>query len=98
MTTLVMPRLTGSRLSARDLVDQISSQPLCGETIVLDALPMHAASQSYADELVLQILDRGEAARFEVHGATERFARHLEVSAQVRGVSDRISVTARPGT
>lgn len=96
MTTLVMPRLSGSRLSARQLAEQLPVDALNDETVVLDARPMDAASQSYADELVLQILGSGRAGKFEIYGATARFARHLAVSADVRGVADRIKVTARP--
>lgn len=95
MTTLVMPRLTGSRLSARNLAEQLPVEPLREDTVVLDARPMNAASQSFADELVLRILGENRASQFEVHGATKRFAEHLKVSAQVRGVADRINVTAR---
>lgn len=95
MTTLVMPRLSGSRLSARNLAEQLPVEALKEQTVVLDARPMDAASQSFADELVLRILGDGRASRFEVHGATARFAQHLNVSAQVRGVADRINVTAR---
>lgn len=95
MTTLVMPRMSGSRLSARNLAEQLPIETLNAGTVVLDASPMDAASQSYADELVLRILASGRAAKFEVHGATTRFARHLTTSAEVRGVSDRINVTVR---
>lgn len=95
MTTLVMPRLSGSRLSARSLAEQLPVEALGEETVVLDARPMDAASQSFADELVLRILGEDRATRFEVHGATARFARHLNVSAKVRGVADRINVSVR---
>lgn len=94
MTTLIMPQLSGSRRSARALTESLPKDHLSG-TVVLDATPMEAASQSYADELVLSILASGRAAKFEVHGATDRFAQHLNTSARVRGVSDRICVTAR---
>lgn len=95
MTTLVMPRVSGSRLSARSLAEQLPVECLKEETVILDASPMEAASQSYADELVLRILACERASRFEVHGATARFAKHLVNSARVRSVEDRLNVTVR---
>jgi len=94
MATLEMPRLTGSRLSARQLAEQLPATTM-GDCVVLDARQMEAASQSFADELVVQVFVNRAASTFEVIEPTQRFARHLLVSAQNLGYADRLKLVAR---
>lgn len=94
MQTLEMPRLTGSRQSARSLAEQLPEDLGYGE-VTLDATSMNAASQSFADEIIAQVLHSRPGVSLRVVGATGRFARHLQVSAEVQGVEDRLSVDVR---
>ncbi len=93
MSTLEMPRLTGSRLSAQELADQLPAG--AGDVVTLDARAMEAASQSFADEIIFQVLVNRGASQLEVLLPTERFARHLSVSAMKQGLAGHLRIVSR---
>ncbi|MEH0110558.1 hypothetical protein V6N00_12680 [Tersicoccus sp. MR15.9] len=63
--------------------------------ITIDATGMAAASQSFADELVVQLLRERPTTHLTVLGPTERFARHLTATAGRLGVQDRLTIAPR---
>ena len=95
MSNIVMPRLAGTRERAVNLTQGLPAD-LHDAVVSIDASDVVAAAQSFADELCKQILEVRHAARLEVHCATPRFANYLNSSAQVRGLTDRLSVDVQP--
>ena len=95
MASIVIPRLAGTReraeLLSSDLPDSLEQS-----AVTIDAQTVASASQSFADELCKQILVKRNAHLLEVHKASPRFARFLNESARLRGVSDRLIVDVRP--
>ncbi|MGP5291944.1 hypothetical protein ACTXL6_17960 [Brachybacterium tyrofermentans] len=87
------PRLVGSRSSA---VERFAHLPRAGVgTVFLRCERMEAASQSFADETVAQVLCARNTRQRVVIAPTTRFARHLQGASLRRGVADRLEVTLR---
>lgn len=95
MSSLVIPRLAGSRERAVDLTSGLPDD-LSGAKVTIDAAGVDAAAQSFADELCKQILETRQAYQLEVHRASPRFAQYLNSSAARRGVGDRLMVDVSP--
>lgn len=94
MSSIVIPRLAGSRERAVDLTSVLPDD-LSGSAVTIDAAGVDAAAQSFADELCKQILETRHASSLEVHRASPRFAQYLNSSAARRGVSERLLVDIR---
>lgn len=95
MVDVMIPRLAGSRERAVVLSAELPAD-LSAATVMIDAIGVESASQSFADELCKQILVVRSAERLEVHSAKPRFAHYLHESARIRGVADRLIVDVRP--
>lgn len=93
--TILMPRLSGSRESARALVTTALEGVEGNCVVIVDATMMDATSQSFADELVLRVLAEDRAAQLIVQGAPAHFARNLRQSFRVRGVASRFILPER---
>ena len=92
--TLTMPRRSGARSTARAFVETalpLPAEPAEG-VVTLDARDMEASSQSFADELVGRVLSDWRARTMVVLAPTPKFASCLRRSAEVREVSDRLSI------
>lgn len=96
MSSLTIPDLAGSRAKAAQLADQLPLT-LDGIVVEVDVANVESASQSFVDELCKQVLVVRHAEKFVVHNASPRFAMHLNTAAQLRGVSERLSVDVRVG-
>lgn len=85
-----LPELSGGRPRARALVDGLGDE-LRDSTLVLDCRQMVAGSQSFADELVRQVLVNTPRARaLRVEFAPELFDKYLMDAAKDHGVGDRL--------
>lgn len=94
MSSLTIPNLAGSRARAAELAANLPNT--LEHTIVeIDVANVESASQSFVDEICKQVLEVRRAHRFVVHNASTRFAMHLNTSARLRGVSERLSVDVR---
>lgn len=93
MTAYALPRLVGARTSAHAFATAIPD-PADG-TITLDATGMEAASQSFADELVVQLLRHRPTTHLTVRGPIEWFARHLTDTARRLRLLDRLTIVPR---
>jgi len=87
------PRLVGSRASAAERLARLPRIEV--GTVYLRCEHMEAASQSFADETVAQVLCSRDTRRLVVIAPTPRFARHLQGASLRRGVADRLEVTLR---
>ena len=88
-----MPRMAGARSSAQLYARSVPVR--ADGMIVLDASGMDAASQSFADELIEQLLRKRMTEKLTIIEPTDRFARHVTDSARRRGLSDRLVVIER---
>jgi hypothetical protein len=95
MTTLEIPRMSGTRQRA-EIVASALSDDLSSTKIEIDADLVASASQSFADELCKQILVDRSALSLTVHNASPWFANYLSTSARLRSVTDRLSVDVKP--
>lgn len=95
MQDVLLPKTAGSRSLAEDLTSGLP--PRLGDSrVVINAENMKATAQSFADELVKQILVVRDAASLDVRCATPRFAALLHRSAETRAVQSRLFVDVRP--
>lgn len=81
LTTLTLPRTSGSRPSAKLFMSSVPTDQTI-DLLTLDAELMEASSQSYADELFQQIFVERETKRVALLKPTERFKRNFMESAQ----------------
>ncbi|WP_221585536.1 hypothetical protein [Microbacterium sp. G2-8] len=94
MTALAVPDLAGSRARASELASELPAS-LAGVSVEIDVANVSAASQSFVDELCKQLLEVRSARELVVHNASPSLARHLNTSARLRGVLDRLLVDIR---
>jgi hypothetical protein len=95
---LVLPRLVGTREAARDflqdngftMVEKQLRDDLSAERIVLLCRDLSTSTYSYADELVLRLLEDGHAEAIVLVKPTEEFGRDIRESASSHGVLGRI--------
>lgn len=85
---LVLPRLVGSRDSARALLAELGTYE--GKVVVLNARNLRSASPSAADEFVKEVLTRRHARALEFVSAGPEFVRDLEAAARAHHVTDRV--------
>lgn len=88
--TIVLPRVVGTRMSARSFLERLPVD-LAGEDVVLDCSGLLDGTASFADEVVKVVLrDRGARA-LVVDGAGDDFAADLLQAARDHGVENRFS-------
>lgn len=93
METLLLPRLVGTREAVRDLLaEQDVSGSLAGESLVVLGRDLASGSSSFADELVVEVLERRKADHLILVGMPDQFVRHVRESAARRDVSERVSL------
>ncbi|GAB09931.1 hypothetical protein GOARA_048_01330 [Gordonia araii NBRC 100433] len=94
MATLEAPSLAGSRDRAQELLAELPSD-LSNSEVILDCHGLLAATVSFADELVQEVLVRRKAqALHAVRVTDQEFADYLVRRADVHGVSDRLTVSS----
>lgn len=81
MTTLTLPRLSGSRIGAKFFMSPIPEKQKI-DLLTLDATEMEASSQSFADELFQQIFVKRWTKNVVLHHPTERFKKVFMESAE----------------
>lgn len=92
-TVLDAPPLAGSRESVRRLLDDNLPDDLAGTTVVVDFGDLLAATVSFADELVRQILVVRNAALLHATAVgDEEFANYLRSRAAHNQVADRLQI------
>lgn len=89
---LTMPELIGSRESAEKFTEDLPMS-LEQEIVVVDASFMKASSQSFADELVHQVLYIRNAKKLIVEAPTTLFADRLRKSSVVHKLAEKLEVT-----
>lgn len=95
MTTLVIPRLAGTRDAVRQQLDEQGvAAALAGETVVVLCRELVSGSASYADEVVHQLLDVRGARELVLVGGPELFTRRVLDAAQRRGHAGRVRTGA----
>lgn len=87
--TIVLPELSGGRIRARAIVDALGAS-VRGKEIILDCRQLLAGSQSFADELVSQVLKQRGAATLRVMMAPPDFEQYLVDAAKDHGVCGRL--------
>lgn len=90
---IALPPLLGTRERARNLVQAIPTDP--GE-VTVDCRGLIAATDSAADELVLQLTFWVRATKVWVRLADKEFFHQVLDSADRRGVRDKVWITGRP--
>lgn len=94
MTTLEAPSLAGSRDRAQELLATLPSN-LANSDVILDCNGLLAATVSFADELVQEVLVARKAkALHAVRVSDQEFSEYLIRRAEVHGVRDRLTVSA----
>lgn len=78
---ITLPRLAGTRSSARMMVDQ--ALPLTGQ-VTVDANWCLSAAQGFVDEMVASLVDASVTV-IVFHGARDRLLEDATRSAQLRG-------------
>lgn len=86
--TVVLPRVVGTRPSARAFLQQIP-EDLAGQDVVLDCRGLVDGTASFADEIVKVVLHDRRADSLLALGPGDDFATDLATAAQDHGVSDR---------
>lgn len=90
MTVLDAPVLAGSRLRARQLLADLSSD-LSGVTVELRCGALIAATAAFADEIIHEVLVARGAKALRVTGASDNeFIDRLRERSGIHGVSDRL--------
>lgn len=90
MTVLDAPALAGSRNRAREVLANVEAD-LTGVEVVLRARGILAASVSFIDELVFEVLVQRHAAVLKVVGATDpELVGYLKSRATEHGVLDKL--------
>jgi len=92
LPTLKVPQLSGGRRRARALVEQLGGR-LPGAAVVVDFRSMVAGTPSFADELVLLVLDEGKAAVLRAEHVSQEFGAHLRDAARDHGAAERLQIT-----
>lgn len=91
LPTIAVPQLSGGRERARALVEQLG-RGLHGATVVVDFRGMVAGTPSFADELVLLVLDDGGASQLRAEHVSEEFGTYLVKAAGDHGASERLAI------
>jgi hypothetical protein len=86
-----LPRLIGTRNSARQLLEDLSAD-LAGVDVVLLARASSVCTYPVADELINELIVR-RGARLRVHGASDELELSLLEAAEVHGVVNRLIIT-----
>ncbi len=93
MTTLEAPSLAGSRARAQELLADLPLD-LANSDVILDCHGLLAATVSFADELVQEVLViRNAQGLHAVRVTDQEFADYLTRRARVHGVADRLTVS-----
>ena len=90
--SLVLPHLVAGRDLADSMIDKLGD--LSGRVVVVDARGTATGSASFASQLVLQVLQDGQADCLVVVGAPSRFAEQVTQSAKALGVATRIDLSS----
>jgi hypothetical protein len=93
VVTLHLPRLAGTRPAADDLLAE-SNVPddLSGQVVVLQCRDLSTGSASYADQLVVRLVEMADAKQIILVAPPRKFLARIQAAAQRRGVPDRVSV------
>lgn len=83
MNEMTLPRLAGSRKTARRIVESFDG-PLAGSLVVLNCRELQSAPQSFADEIVVAILVEGHATALTLKDASQEFIDYVRTSAERR--------------
>ena len=95
MTTLALPPMVGSRRRAHVLAEKLGG--LQGVRVVVDCRDLIAATESFADELISEILvARGASEMHFINVSDLEFANWVDEHAKVHGVSTRVKVDRKP--
>lgn len=93
MQRLRLPRLAGTRELVHELIaEQGLPASLEGEVLVALGADMVAASESFSDELVLEIVVRRGADELTLVGSPKALVEHCTIAAVVHGVEGRVRV------
>lgn len=85
MTEMTLPRLAGSRKTARRIVETFDG-PLTGSLVVLNCRELQSAPHSFADEIVVAILVDGQATMLTLKDASDEFEGYVRTAARLRGL------------
>jgi hypothetical protein len=95
MTTIVIPRLAGTRDAFRQLLDdQGVPAVLSGQTVVVLCREVVSGSSSYADEVVHQVLGVRGARELVLVGGPPLFTGRVLGAAERRGLAGRVRTGA----
>lgn len=97
MNTLGLPPLVGTRTRAQALASQLPSD-LSDCEVVVDVRDLLAATESFTDELIRQVMKVRHAKKMSFVNVSDLdFANWIDERAKVHGVAERITVDRRPG-
>lgn len=89
---ILLPPLVGTRSRARALAEPLPDS-LAGSEIVVDGTNLMAATISFADELIKQLLVQRDAARMVlVNISDEEFGGWMATQAAANNVDERLTV------
>lgn len=88
---IVLPRLVGTRLFADELVDGLPG-PLEGSVVEVDCAELRTGTGSFADQLVLRVLDFGKASSLQLIDAPDDFGRLVQKAAANHDVQNRVQL------
>ena len=95
MTTLPLPPMVGSRKRAHVLADSLGG--LQGKRVVVDCRDLIAATESFADELITEILIKRDAAEMHFINVSDLdFANWVDEHARIHDVGQRVKVDRKP--
>ena len=95
MAEMTLPPLVGTRRRARALLDELPAQ-LEHVTVYVDCRELLAGSESFADELILELLVERRADAVVATSVGLEFAGYLEKVAGEHGVSPRLVLDRVP--
>lgn len=94
-TTLPLPPLVGSRKRAHVLANSVG--PLHGKIVIVDCRDLVAATESFADELLVQILlEQGAQEVHFINVSDLEFANWIDQHMRIHKVELRVKVDRKP--
>lgn len=96
MTTLPLPPLVGTRKRARTLAEQLPKE-VKGAVVIVDCSDLMAATESFADELITELLVHRGAAEVRFANVSDlEFANWVDERAEFHQMGGRVKVDRKP--